>query len=158
MTAGRHAAQVDHLKRVTVARAKLEAANARMARNHVRGLNRALQRAGTRFLPPGAEPAAPRVLDLARWPYAGSGKLAYDVPQGLRNTILAEDVDCMWCRAAPSTTIDHVHPLSRGGSNHPLNLVGACEPCNSAKSVFLPSELGWVLRLPPRAFELGQGS
>lgn len=30
-------------------------------------------------------------------------------------------------------TIDHVVPLSRGGSNQRSNLVGACKACNEAK-------------------------
>lgn len=39
---------------------------------------------------------------------------------------------CAYC-PAPGTTLDHVVPLSRGGSNGPENVVPACGPCNSAK-------------------------
>jgi hypothetical protein len=151
----RQAAQLAHLKRVAAARTKLEAANAQMRKNHARGIDKALQRAATRFLAPGEKLYAPRVLDLVRWPYVESLKVIRDVPQVVRDAILEEDALCVWCRDAPSTTIDHVHPLNRGGSNHPLNLVGACGLCNYIKSDFLPSELGWVLRLPQRAFSLG---
>lgn len=149
-----HLARQNHDRRIAAGRAKLAAANAKVARNRERGLRKALQRAAARFLPPGTEPAEPDTLDLTRWPFSGADKLPYDVPQDLRDAVLAEDVLCVWCRVEPSTTIDHVRPLSRGGSNHPLNLVGACEPCNSTKYVFLPSEIGWVLRLPRRAFTL----
>jgi hypothetical protein len=150
-----HPAQLAHLQRVAASRAKLDTANAKMARNQARGVDKALQRAAIRFLPPDAQLTSPRKLDLVRWPYVAGSKLIADIPQALRDSILEADSVCAWCREAPSTTIDHVHPLGRGGSNHPLNLVGACEPCNSTKSDFLPTELGWVLRLPQRAFALG---
>jgi hypothetical protein len=153
-SANLQAAQLAHRQRVAASRAKLEAANAKALRNQARGLDKTLQRAAARFLPPGAQLDSPRKLDLVRWPYVGGNRLVADIPQGLRDSILEADSVCAWCREAPSTTIDHVHPLSRGGSNHPLNLVGACEPCNSSKRDFLPSELGWRLRLPQRAFVL----
>lgn len=30
-------------------------------------------------------------------------------------------------------TIDHIHPRSKGGGNHPKNLTAACKTCNSQK-------------------------
>jgi hypothetical protein len=39
---------------------------------------------------------------------------------------------CAYC-SAPSTTIDHVLPISRGGTNYIGNLVPCCKPCNSSK-------------------------
>ncbi|QOD05977.1 HNH endonuclease [Pseudarthrobacter sp. BIM B-2242] len=152
--AGPHPAHEAHRRMVAASRARLEAANRKAAKNRARGINKALQRAAARFLPPGTELSTPRVLDLERWPYAGDQKVLYDVPQPLRNSILEEDALCVWCRQELSTTIDHVHPLNRGGTNHPLNLVGACGACNYIKGDFLPKELGWVLRLPRRAFAL----
>jgi 5-methylcytosine-specific restriction endonuclease McrA len=44
-------------------------------------------------------------------------------------------------------TIDHVIPLSRGGTNWPSNLRPACGHCNYVKGTKLPSELeelAWV--------------
>ena len=41
---------------------------------------------------------------------------------------------CAYCRTAPHEAIDHVIPLSRGGSNWPANLRPVCRPCNSSKS------------------------
>ena len=43
-----------------------------------------------------------------------------------------------------ATTLDHVMPLSKGGSNAISNCVPACTHCNSAKG----SRLGWVPRNP----------
>jgi 5-methylcytosine-specific restriction endonuclease McrA len=43
---------------------------------------------------------------------------------------------CWYCGADFSRlkrTLDHVVPRSRGGSNHPSNLVFACQSCNSEK-------------------------
>lgn len=44
---------------------------------------------------------------------------------------------CYWCGNAfgpdnPSG-VDHLTPLSRGGSNAPSNIVAACGPCNASK-------------------------
>jgi 5-methylcytosine-specific restriction endonuclease McrA len=39
---------------------------------------------------------------------------------------------CVYC-GGPYETIDHVIPLSRGGTSHPVNLVPACRACNYAK-------------------------
>ncbi len=45
-----------------------------------------------------------------------------------------------------STSLDHVHPGSRGGSwSERDNLVAACWPCNSAKADFTLEEFGWQL-------------
>lgn len=43
-------------------------------------------------------------------------------------------VACTYCYDTEGPfVLDHVHPVSRGGSNHPLNLTPACERCNSQK-------------------------
>lgn len=55
-----------------------------------------------------------------------------------RFKILARDrFTCRYCgRSAPAVElhVDHVHPVSLGGSDHPTNLVAACVDCNSSKS------------------------
>ena len=48
---------------------------------------------------------------------------------------------CVYCAIAltPDTaTIDHVIPLSRGGTHAPANLVVACHACNQLKGDALP--------------------
>lgn len=41
---------------------------------------------------------------------------------------------CWICRKAPYTEMDHVIPISRGGSKWPANLRPVCRRCNSRKS------------------------
>lgn len=44
---------------------------------------------------------------------------------------------CAYClrhqRDAGGLTVDHIDPISKGGTNDPDNLVPACQPCNSSK-------------------------
>lgn len=40
---------------------------------------------------------------------------------------------CAYCKTAKATSIDHVVPLTKGGSNFIENLLPACIPCNSRK-------------------------
>jgi len=48
---------------------------------------------------------------------------------------------CAYCgEIADELTVDHVVPLSRGGSNWPSNLALACQPCNDSKGAKLLSE------------------
>lgn len=50
---------------------------------------------------------------------------------------------CVYCGTAlglENATLDHVIPLSRGGSHLPGNLVAACQPCNQLKGALLPTE------------------
>lgn len=54
-----------------------------------------------------------------------------------RNEI-AQDQDwkCHYCKCQlweATATIEHVIPLSRGGSNHRSNKVAACRPCNEER-------------------------
>ena len=54
---------------------------------------------------------------------------------------------CYWCRARVGRHyhVDHVIPLSRGGSNGPENLVIACPPCNLSKHAKHPMEFAGVM-------------
>lgn len=51
---------------------------------------------------------------------------------------------CYWCGSNVGDTydVDHVVPLSRGGTDWPDNLVIACPTCNKKKNAKLPHE--WV--------------
>jgi 5-methylcytosine-specific restriction endonuclease McrA len=54
---------------------------------------------------------------------------------------------CHWCgdKVAQDYHVDHVTPLSKGGSNGPENLVIACASCNLSKSDKLPSDWNGTL-------------
>jgi hypothetical protein len=44
------------------------------------------------------------------------------------------DPHCLYCRThGVPLVLDHALPVSRGGSNHPANLLPACERCNTSK-------------------------
>jgi len=50
---------------------------------------------------------------------------------------------CVYCAAALEfdfATLDHVHPLSRGGAHVPGNVVLACARCNRLKGDLLPTD------------------
>ncbi|KAG2436725.1 hypothetical protein HXX76_006249 [Chlamydomonas incerta] len=44
-------------------------------------------------------------------------------------------LDCNYCGKGPLriATVDHVHPLSRGGADSAANMVVSCTACNYAK-------------------------
>ncbi|MEO7183396.1 MAG: HNH endonuclease [Gemmatimonadaceae bacterium] len=56
---------------------------------------------------------------------------------------------CVYC-ATPleyaRATLDHVHPLAKGGTHTSGNVVAACPPCNRLKADMLPAE--FFLRHP----------
>jgi hypothetical protein len=47
---------------------------------------------------------------------------------------------CKYCGSPKDLTVDHVVPLTRGGTCGLDNLVTACRPCNSSKNDKTPSE------------------
>lgn len=57
---------------------------------------------------------------------------------------------CGYC-GGRAETIDHVIPRSRGGEHTWQNCVACCVKCNHRKADKLLSELGWRLRVVPRA-------
>ena len=64
-------------------------------------------------------------------------------------TVLARDRhECAYC-GKRAQSIDHVHPVSRGGKNNWMNVVAACNRCNTLKGDRHLSELGWKLRFKP---------
>lgn len=52
---------------------------------------------------------------------------------------VSRGVPCVYCSATP-TSVDHVVPLSRGGTHWEGNLVPACKRCNSSKGTRLLTE------------------
>ena len=61
--------------------------------------------------------------------------------QRLLRLWVAQGRSCAYCDAL-GTTVDHVVPLFRGGSNFEGNLVPACRPCNISKGRWLLVEWG----------------
>lgn len=77
------------------------------------------------------------------------------VPCTRRGVLARDEHTCQFvthsgpCTAA-GTTIDHVHPKSRGGTNMDwTNLVAACTDCNRRKGSKTLDELGWTLKRHP---------
>ena len=76
-----------------------------------------------------------------------------------RNRILARDGNrCQYCGAkgtAFDLTVDHILPLSRGGTTSPENLVAACYACNQRKGNRTPEEARMPLLKNPAALIYG---
>lgn len=73
-----------------------------------------------------------------------SGKFTVaDVRQKFAN----QNGECFWCHEDISGKfhVDHVMPISRGGTNDPSNLVLACPKCNMHKHNKLPED--WMRML-----------
>lgn len=91
----------------------------------------------------------PRVLRLityvvTKWRYTRG-------PTWSKHGVLVRDGRrCGYCNAT-ATTIDHVHPASRGGTNAWTNTVACCLGCNQKKGDRTPTEAGMTLRITPAA-------
>ena len=71
-----------------------------------------------------------------------------------RNLLLRDDNTCQYCGhvgASSELTVDHVVPVSRGGSpDRWENVVIACKRCNWRKANHRPEEVGLHLRRKPK--------
>ena len=55
--------------------------------------------------------------------------------QKIRIRILQRDgYCCQYCGSESADTVDHVIPISKGGTDEDFNLVAACKRCNYSKS------------------------
>lgn len=68
------------------------------------------------------------------------------VSSRLKAYILARDGKCLKCGSDENLTIDHIVPVSRGGSNRHDNLQVLCRCCNSIKSSY-PADYREVIEL-----------
>ena len=47
--------------------------------------------------------------------------------------LIRDSYCCQYCGSEDATTVDHVLPISKGGTDDPDNLVAACTRCNYSK-------------------------
>ena len=86
-----------------------------------------------------------------RRPGAGTARpVLMAMKRAMRHTALRDcGQRCVYCASpldAHSATLDHVHPLARGGAHDPANVVVACGACNRMKGDLLPQE--FFMRFP----------
>lgn len=88
-------------------------------------------------------PWSPQALLAKRW----KGRPPRSVWWVLRQTVLERDnYTCVYCgRRGGRLSLDHLLPVSRGGTSELSNLVAACVACNSAKGTRTPQE--WLASL-----------
>lgn len=89
----------------------------------------------------------PSVIRLSRYvrvPYRAK------VPLTRAGLMHRDQHRCAYC-GGRAETIDHVLPRSRGGPHTWQNCVACCARCNHRKADRLLSELGWRMRVVPRA-------
>jgi 5-methylcytosine-specific restriction endonuclease McrA len=87
----------------------------------------------------------PAVILLNRYiriPHADS------VAVSRRGVLRRDGHQCGYCGRS-ATTVDHIHPRSRGGEESWENLVACCLSCNNAKGDRTLAQLGWTLRVTP---------
>lgn len=72
----------------------------------------------------------------------------------IKRMVLERDKKCRSCGSVEKLTVDHVIPLSRGGTDEPGNLRTLCASCNQNKSSFIEWDFLRRLRLAMYADEL----
>lgn len=53
--------------------------------------------------------------------------------RAIRAEVLRDEPDCLTC-GAPARHVDHILPVSEGGTDDPANLQSLCAPCHAAKT------------------------
>jgi len=88
-------------------------------------------------------PLVLRLIHLVRYVYKNK------VPFTRKNVYVRDKHTCQYCGSKDKLSIDHVIPVSRGGSNNFENCVASCIPCNVKKDNRTPREAGMSLRSKP---------
>jgi HNH endonuclease len=65
--------------------------------------------------------------------YAASISPRQHIRAQVRAEVLAAG-KCVWCGSTDKLSVDHIYPVSLGGTNDPDNLQCLCQSCNSRKS------------------------
>lgn len=69
-----------------------------------------------------------------------------------RDSVMKRDGhECVYCWSPKNLVIDHMWPVTQGGTNAPDNLATACKRCNSGKSGRTPEQAGFIIRSPEAA-------
>lgn len=67
----------------------------------------------------------------------GAEGIRVPVGKSVRFDVFARDsFTCQYCGRRPPDVVlelDHIHPVSKGGDNHEINLITSCFPCNRGK-------------------------
>lgn len=106
------------------------------------GKARVLEAGGDPIVSPTREWGRPLVILLHRYVRVPTS----DAAGVTRTGVLRRDGHrCAYC-GAHATTVDHVHPRSRGGQDTWENLVACCLRCNGVKADRSLEALGWRLR------------
>ena len=81
-------------------------------------------------------PFSPEMLEVRPWTSVQS-----NLWRKRRAIILKmHDYCCVYC-GSPATSVDHIIPRSKGGTDYPDNLVAACSRCNYSKGDKI-----WIIR------------
>ena len=89
-------------------------------------------------------PAVVRLRRLVRW------RNRFRVVYNKRNILKRDHNRCQYCgRPGRDLTLDHILPLSRGGTDDWHNVVTACRECNRRKGSLTPEEAGLSLARKP---------
>lgn len=67
-----------------------------------------------------------------RWASSGADRRK-SIPPSVRAQVKPEGAICYVCRSRYATQIDHIVPLSQGGSSEIENLAPICVPCHRVK-------------------------
>ena len=117
------------------AKVRRRAVSREAAENRLRTLLEEFQRAGQ--LGYGYQPPGTRGL---MWMYRkpGETRKRAGVTARVRFQVFERDgFRCGYCGATPKTAqlhVDHIVPVSKGGTDHPSNLATACSECNLGKA------------------------
>ncbi len=88
----------------------------------------------------------PSVILLARYVRVPGSR---NIPVSRRGVLRRDSNRCAYCSKS-ATTIDHVQPKSRGGTDSWENRVACCLRCNNKKGDKTLAEIGWTLSVTPR--------
>ncbi len=90
----------------------------------------------------------------ARWKLTHRGDPYGGEWRQIRARVLAEEPRCRMC-GAKATHVDHIQPISRGGTHARSNLRGLCARCHRRVTA---DDFGWSGRLTVRRWRGGGGS